>query len=165
MPAPPEMTRPTAEDETTMQIETTRFGTLEVPDEEILEFPQGLYGFEALRRWCLLPYDESGRLFWLQAVDSSPAALVLTVPFFFVPDYEVEIPDPAAALLEATAPTDVEIFTTVTVAPEQEGLSLNLLGPVVVNLRSRRGLQVIQDPQRHRIRHLVKDFHAQEAAA
>ena len=29
-----------------MKLETTRFGTLDIEEKQILEFPDGLYGFE-----------------------------------------------------------------------------------------------------------------------
>ena len=29
-----------------MKVDTSRFGTLDIPENEIIHFPDGLYGFE-----------------------------------------------------------------------------------------------------------------------
>ena len=136
-----------------MEIETTRFGRLEVSDELILRFPRGLYGMEHLRRFCMLRHDENGLFFWLQSVDDPAIAMVLTDPFRFFTGYEVEIPDPAVGLLEASDAGDVVIYTTVSFTREPTGTFTNLLGPVVVNHDSRVGVQVILDDKMYTTRH------------
>ena len=40
-----------------MKLETTRFGTLDIEEKQILEFPDGLYGFEKETRFTLLPFN------------------------------------------------------------------------------------------------------------
>ena len=148
-----------------MQIETTRFGRIDVAEEALIHFPDGLYGLEKLRRYCLIPHDPEGRFFWLQAADAPEVAMVVTDPFAFVPGYEAEISTPASETLKASEPADVEVFTTVRVAPDGEGLYLNLLGPLVVNRAAGVGLQIIQDAKRYSARHLYNGAASAEQAA
>ncbi len=114
-----------------MKIDTTRFGLIELPDEAVIHFPRGLYGLEKARSYCMLKHDEPGRFQWLQATDAPAIAMVVTDPFLFFPSYEVEIPDSDAELLQASASSDVTIYTSITVSPERQQIYANLLGPLV----------------------------------
>ena len=104
-----------------MQFETTRFGTIEVPEEAILQFPKGLYGLEKTRGFCLLAHDETGCFRWLQSLEEPAVAMLVTDPFQFFPAYEVEIADPAAELLQVTTPAEVATYVTVTTVSMVEG--------------------------------------------
>lgn len=138
-----------------MQIQTTRFGTLDLPEEELIRFPQPLYGLEQSQRYCLVRHNDGGPFLWLQSADSPRTAMVVTDPFLFFPAYEVEIPDPAAAALQAAAPGDVEIYSTVNVASDGTGVTANLLGPIVINRQARVGVQLVLDAQKYTTRHPI----------
>jgi flagellar assembly factor FliW len=138
-----------------MQIETTRFGTLDVPEEQIIQFPQGLFGLPQVRHYCVLTDERQGAFKWLQAVEDPAIALVIADPFVLFPDYEVQIPDGAAEALKAADSTDVTVFTTISVAAEQRRIFANLLGPIAINHLSRTGMQLIQDSNRYTTRHPV----------
>ncbi len=138
-----------------MQIETTRFGAIQIPEEAQLDFPRGLYGLVGIRGYCLLPHDDLGAFQWLQATEAPAIAMVITDPFRFFPGYEVDIPDQAAELLQATAAGDVAIYTGITVAADRQQIFTNLLGPLVVNHRTGIGMQIIQDANRYSTRHLI----------
>jgi len=139
----------------TRQIDTTRFGTIELPEEAIIRFPSGLYGLEGPRAYCLLNHDERGRFQWLQAADAPAIAMVVTDPFHFFPAYEVEISDPAAMLLEAETAAAVSIYTPITISADRQEVYANLLGPVAINHAARLGMQLIQDAGRYTTRHLI----------
>lgn len=138
-----------------MQIETTRFGRLEVAEEAILQFPRGLYGLEKARAFCLIAHDENGCFRWLQSLEEPSLAMLVTDPFQFFPTYEVEIADPAAELLQVTTPSEVATYVTVTLAGGGRQLEANLLGPLVINHCARLGVQVIQDAGRYTTRHVI----------
>ena len=73
---------------------TTRFGEIELNDEDIIQFPTGLYGFEKETRFVLMPFDEVDcPLEWMQSLINPALAFVVTDPFIFVPDYEPALLD------------------------------------------------------------------------
>jgi flagellar assembly factor FliW len=148
-----------------MQIDTTRFGRIDVPEEAVIHFPRGLYGLESTRDYCLLKHDDRGCFHWLQAVDAPGIALVVADPFMFFPSYEVEIPDAAADLLQAAAASEVTIYTSITVAARDRGITANLLGPLIINPLSQRGLQLILDGARYSTQHCIISYRAVEEAA
>ena len=76
-----------------MIYKTTRFGSLEVKDSEILNFPVGLYGFENERDFLRLPFDPNieSPMEWLQSLQTPRLAFVITDPFLYVPGYSVKL--------------------------------------------------------------------------
>ena len=148
-----------------MQIETTRFGFLEIPDDAVLRFPAGIYGFEDAREFCLIPHDEAGRFHWLQCLSNPSLAMVVTDPFLFFPDYEAEVPTPAAETLHAESASDVRLLVTITVGAKPNEVCANLLGPIAVNDRTNLGMQLVQDGTRYSVRHLLTNLAGSQQAA
>ena len=136
-----------------MDIQTSRFGKIEIADDTVIDFPNGLYGLQQLHRYCLLQHDDTGEFFWLQSVEEPSIAMVVTDPFRYFPSYEVEIPDGAAEALETQSVEDVAIYTSVCVTQKPAGAFTNLLGPLVINHRTRVGMQLVLDGSRYTCRH------------
>ena len=74
-----------------MEVQTTRFGVIEIADERVIEFPKGLLGFPGMKRYCLLQPCEDALFFWLQSLDDPGLAFVVTDPSLFVADYSAPI--------------------------------------------------------------------------
>ena len=148
-----------------MLIETTRFGSLEVPDDAVIRFPHGLLGLNGASRYCLLQHGEQSPFLWLQAADAPGIAMVVTDPFEFFPGYEVELSDEEAELLEAREPADVTIYSTVTVGGARDNVCANLLGPLAINHKSGLGMQLILDGNRYSTRHRIGEALATPGAA
>ncbi len=74
-----------------MNVETTRFGVVDVDESRIITFPTGLLGFSSFTRYALLQPDEDAAFFWLQCIDAPELAFVVTDPSLWVRDYQVPI--------------------------------------------------------------------------
>ena len=138
-----------------MRVVSVKFGELDVPEETLLDFPTGIFGFPQLRRCCLLPYGEPSGLRWIQSLDD-PILLFLSVePHAVFPEYEAEIPDSEAQALDLQTAEDAAILTLVTVCPDTKTVSANLLAPLVINMKTRQARQVLLDPDRYATRHVI----------
>lgn len=124
-----------------MEIETTRFGRIEVDAERIINFPRGLLGFPSHTRFALIQTGEENYFFWLQSVDESQLAFVVCDPSIFFKDYEVPVREETQQELELTDLGSVQVF--VICNKVDEWLTGNLLGPLVVNASNRIGSQVV----------------------
>ena len=62
-----------------VKIETSRFGSLEVPEDRVIRFPVGLLGFPRLNRYILIDYKDTP-LKWLQSVEDPDVAFIVTDP-------------------------------------------------------------------------------------
>ena len=126
----------------TMTFESSRFGTLEIQTEEVIEFPAGLIGLGGAR-YALLSTDDNSPFAWLQSVDDPDLALPITNPWLFFTDFGVDIDDAEAARIGIDDPSKVDVWVTVRAAAELEGFSANLRAPILVV--NGRGYQVINE--------------------
>ena len=128
-----------------MKYQSTRFGEFEVTDNEILNCPDGLYGFEQETQFALLPFDPNidSPLEWLQSLTTPELAFVVTDPIPFVPDYEVTL---AAEDRRAIGLGEEEAFhirVIVTVPEDYRRMTGNLLAPLVIHPRMNTGKQIV----------------------
>ncbi len=128
-----------------MQIVTGRFGRLEVSPEEVFFFPEGLLGFEQLRNYIFVEVQGNPAFKWLQSLEDAEVAFLLVDPFLFVPGYEVNLGEGVEQKLKIGKREEVLVYTTVTIPRDRgvEEATTNLLGPIIVNIRKRLGLQLV----------------------
>jgi flagellar assembly factor FliW len=125
-------------------IESTRFGIIEIADEGVFDFPNGLIGL-AGTRYALVAKEEDSAFLWLHSVDDPSLALAVTNPFQFFPSYEVVLSDSEATRIGITSPDQADVFVTVRTAPELENFRCNLRAPILVY--EGRGYQVINEAE------------------
>jgi flagellar assembly factor FliW len=124
-----------------MDIQTTRFGTLTVEDERIIHFPSGLLGFPDTGDYALIQTGEENYFFWLQSVSDPNLAFVICDPSIFFRDYAVALRDEVTSEIELEEVSHAQTF--VICNKVGDWLTGNLLGPLVINVKNRRGVQVV----------------------
>jgi flagellar assembly factor FliW len=148
----------------TLRVESTRFGTLEVQEEIVITFPEGLIGFEECRRYVVVRHDENSAFRWLQALDTPAVAFPIIEPNQIRPDYAPTIGDADARALELDPNTPTLLFAVVTVPPsDPKGMTVNLLAPLVINALTRQGKQVIVQDETYTTRHAIVEELARAA--
>jgi flagellar assembly factor FliW len=126
-----------------MQIQTTRFGFLEMEPDAILTFPCGVLGLEDCRQWVLLADAHNEALAWLQSVSRPDIALAVVSPRRYVPAYQVRVSRAELKSLHLKDLRQAEVL--VIVSRNEYDLTLNLKAPLVINLERRLGRQVISN--------------------
>lgn len=123
----------------------TRFGTLVVPEERVLSLPAGLAGFPHAHRFVLLERSSQATLRWLQCLDPEGPTFLVVDPFLVDPDYPLEEVRRAMSDVGLPAGPDepLAVAAVVAIPPEPEPPTANLLAPIVVQVGSRIGAQVI----------------------
>jgi flagellar assembly factor FliW len=145
-----------------LTVESTRFGTLEVPDEAVLEFPNGLIGLGGTR-YTLIAREESAPFLWLHSLDDPSLAIPVTNPWYFFSSYEVEISDSEAERIGITDPAQADVYVTVRSGEAIEDFRANLRAPILVS--SGRGHQVINEASDTSVRAPLFDEVAVEQVA
>jgi flagellar assembly factor FliW len=124
-----------------MKIESPRFGTLEIEPAKIIEFPQGLAGFEDLHRFTLFhPEGDDPAYFILQSVDDPAVAFHVADPARFGFAYEIALDDAEAAQLALGDPSDAAV-AVILLRDGNGPVRANLDAPLVIDIAGRRGLQ------------------------
>lgn len=122
------------------------------PDGGVLTFPGGIPGFPGAERFVLRDLTEDGTFQELTSVDEPSVALVVLSPWLAFPEYEPELPEEDREFLGIEDPAEAVVFCAVNAPENVEGLTVNLLGPFVVNRRTQVGRQVILSDQPHDLR-------------
>lgn len=130
-------------------VSSSRFGDLSVTADSIIEFPSGLIGFPRAQRYIMVEHKPP--FSWLQSADESTLAFVVVDGFEFGQRYDLKPPlnDPDCDFKEED---EYAILLIVTVRPDPKLTTANLKAPLFVNIRNRRGVQVIYDDPRYSIR-------------
>jgi flagellar assembly factor FliW len=124
-----------------MKIQS-RFGEIEYDPDNTLLFPEGLVGFENLRKFIVMPNEKEGPLFWIQSVEDPQIAFILTDPTNFYYDYKV-IPDGRERQkLGIDEEGECLVVSVVTVSTDRK-VTLNLAAPILFTPETNRALQVI----------------------
>jgi len=126
------------------KVQTTRFGELDVREEEVLNFPEGILGFAGMTRYILFPNPTGGPLYWLQSVEDGSLAFIVCQPQVFKPDYQVTIPAKELEGLELGKIEDGAVFAIMVVPPDNpRGMTANLQGPLILNPAKRLAKHVV----------------------
>ena len=125
----------------TLTIDSSRFGTLEIPSEDVIEFPAGLIGLGG-RRYAIVANDDDSAFSWLHSIDDPTLALPVTNPWHFFSDYAVDLSDEASEPITADA-ADVAVFVTVRAGAELSDFYANLRAPILI--AEGQGHQVINE--------------------
>jgi flagellar assembly factor FliW len=132
-------------EETATTLELPRFGSCSYTPSEVIEFPWGLPGFPALRNWLPLNLESQPSFVWLQSLDDHGVALPAIDPWMVFENYDPKLPPYAFTSLEIREAGDFATLCIVVVTPNAEEMTINLMAPVVINLRSRKGRQIMLD--------------------
>jgi flagellar assembly factor FliW len=123
----------------TLTVESSRFGTLEIDADAVIEFPAGLIGLDGTR-FALVSTDPEGAFHWLHSVEDGELALPVTNPWLFFGDFVVDLSDADTARVASDSP---DVWVTVRAGSDAGDFSANLRAPILV--AEGRGHQVINE--------------------
>lgn len=139
-----------------MKIDTSNFGVLEIDPSKIIQFKEGIPGFEDEKEFTIiLNEDPENPFHYLQSINSGDLSFVIINPFEVFPEYEFEISEIVKEKLHIENEKQVCVYTIVTVPENIEKITSNLQAPIVINLETKRGKQVILDDSRYTTKHFV----------
>lgn len=137
-----------------MQVKTTRFGTIEIVENDIITFSDGVPGFPDMHQFVILPYDEESPFIILQSATEDYLAFLMTDPFLFFKEYEFEIDQENMDNLEVKDEKDIAVYTMVTVpVGKVKEMTANLVAPVVININNRAGKQIVLEKSKYTTKH------------
>jgi flagellar assembly factor FliW len=118
-----------------MKVETSRFGTIDISEREIIRFPEGLYGFEKETQFTLLAFNPNveSPMEWMQSLNSDHLAFVVTDPYLYLPDYKLKLSEEDNKRVELE---EEDLFLTraiVTIPENYSDMTVNLIAPLVIN--------------------------------
>lgn len=128
-----------------MKLQTTRFGEIEVDENQILTFVKPILGFQKYEKFILIPGPNESPLWWLQSVEDGALAFLLLEPLQLLPDYQVSFTPQDLHELQSTSPEEISIYTLLVVPDDPSKIRTNLKAPIVVNAKTRLAKQMVLD--------------------
>ena len=135
-----------------MKIETTRFGAIEVSEESIVEFPEGLLGLHDYHKYVLIDRPSSP-LRWMQSMELPDLAFLVADPQIFMADYRAEVGANELSTIGEVDPRNLAVGVICTVPGDVSDATVNLKAPLVVDIQSRRGKQIVLNDSPYSIHH------------
>jgi flagellar assembly factor FliW len=134
-----------------MKLETLRFGEIEIQDNSIISFSNGIPGFNAFKSYSLITMEKSP-FKYLQSIDNKELSFILISPFDFFKSYEFDIQDGVVKELELSSHEQVSVYNLITVNNDLSTATVNLAAPIIINEENKRGVQYIIPDGKYNIR-------------
>lgn len=136
-----------------MKVNTTRFGELEVDKKDILNFKEGILGFDNLRKFFIVDPGDKTLILWLQSIDDAATAFPIIEPKIFKPDYIVKLLPAELTSLELEDLSNASIYTVLTIPQTVTEMSANMKAPVVINNKSKVARQIVLQDSKLEVRY------------
>ena len=138
-----------------MLVKTKYFGDIDLQEDKIITFEQGIMGFESCKRYTIL-FDIEGEnkpsISWLQCLDEQSLALPVINPFLIKNDYNPVVVDELLKPIGEINEQNLIILLSLTVPSDMTKLSVNLKAPFIINSDTRKGCQIIVENQEYEVK-------------
>lgn len=127
-----------------MEIKTRIFGDVTISDDKMISFPNGIVGFPDLKDFALIHDEEQGDqagIRWMQSVQEPNFAMPVINPLVVKDDYDPMVDDELLAVIGKGE--NLLVMTTITVPTDLSKMSVNLKAPFVINVDTRKAVQVV----------------------
>ena len=138
-----------------MLTKTKYFGQVDLDENKILNFEEGIFGFEDYKRWTILydvEEDEKSTVNWLQSLDEAAVAIPIINPFTIVADYNPTVNDDYLDALGDFKDEDLIVMNTLTVPSDVKQTTCNLRAPFIINSKNNKGVQVVVEGDEYPIK-------------
>ena len=134
-----------------------RLVSLPIRPEHIFHFPLGLPAFEDFKNYVFTMKPDTRPFMYMNAIEPAGLTFVCIDPFLVHPHYAPRIGAADQEFLRATDMEDILLLGIVTVRPEVQKTTVNLQGPLAINMKTSIGKQIICEGQSYPVRHRLWD--------
>lgn len=125
-----------------MLVQTTRFGEIEVLEEEVFYFKQGIPGFKDVQRFVLIEIEDSP-FQYMQSIDLGEVAFIVASPFDFFDNYDFTLSADVQNALGLENKEHVKVINIISIRTDLASATINLGAPIILNTQDRLGIQYI----------------------
>ena len=127
-----------------MVVHTSRFGAVRIAADDVIQFPEGILGFNELRRFILLD-DPSDEIFvWLQSCEEPGIAFPVLEPELFKTGYKIQLTKHDLETMKLQTDEGLRCFAIITIPQDPTLMTANLKAPIVIHVKSRLARQEIR---------------------
>ena len=129
-----------------MKVNTRIFGEVEVEEEKLIQFANGIVGFPELKDFALIYDEEKGTdsdVRWMQSIQEPNFAIPVIDPLSIKPDYNPVVEDELLNPVGEINPAELLVLVTITVPADITQMSINLRAPIIINAAVKKACQII----------------------
>lgn len=144
-----------------MLVKTKHFGEVNLDEEKVITFPNGILGFEDCKQYTILYDNEKGDtpvISWLQSIEEPALALPVINPLFIKEDYNPVVEDEILNPLGPLEEENVVILLSLTVPSDITKMTVNLKAPFIINSDTKKGCQIVVNNEEYPIKYQVYDI-------
>ena len=136
----------------------TKLGEMDLSEKEIITFEEGIPGFDHLRKFAIVSVARTEPIKWLVSLEDKDVALPIIDPWIVRLDYHVDISEKDVQDLDIEKDEDVSVWCVVVIPKDKpDDATINLLAPIVVNMKNGKAKQIIMETDEYTIKHRIKD--------
>ena len=130
-----------------MKVNTRIFGEIDIEDDKIIQFVNGLVGFPDMVDFALIHDEEKGPggIAWLQSMQETQFAMPVIDPLLIKATYNPKVEDELLKPLGEFGTDDMLVLVTVSIPSDVTKMTAKLKGPIVINTSTRKACQVIAE--------------------
>lgn len=144
-----------------MKAMTKYFGEIDIDDEKVLDFPNGIIGFENLHKFAII-YDidrgKEANISYLQSMEEPLLVLPVINPLVVLKEYNPIVEDALLEPLDMPKEDELLVLLAMTVPSDLTKMTVNMKAPFVINTRSKKGGQIIVENSDYQIRFPIYDI-------
>jgi len=126
-----------------LKIQSSRFGDIEYDESRVITFTEGILGFTQYRYYILIEHETNSRFRWLHSIENGNLAFVLTDPLQVAPEYKAHVKKEDIAGLDLVSLDKAAVLCIVNIGKGCKSVTVNLLGPIIINTENMKAKQVI----------------------
>jgi flagellar assembly factor FliW len=136
-----------------VKVNTTRFDELQVNKEDVINFQEGLLGFENLKQFFVVDPGDSTLILWLQSIDDGKIAFPIIEPKIYKPDYVAKLLPADMSSVELESLSQAKIYSILTIPSDITQMSANLKAPIVINNEKKIAKQIVLQDSKLNVKH------------
>lgn len=128
-----------------MKVQSSRFGEVNIDEHSIIEFPEGIPGFEELKKYVIMRCEQTEPIQWMQSIENQYIAMPVINPFILDENYHVEVNDEELNMIGTFNEEDMVVLCIMVLPEELKDMTANFMAPVLINVNKMKGCQVVMD--------------------
>lgn len=137
-----------------MEISTIKFGKINIDDDKVIMFDNGILGFEDNKKFVLFSLNNNQKFYWLQSVDNPDLAIACMDPLNICDNYSPKIDENILKNLQIEN-DDILVLCVVVIPSDVTKATVNLAAPIIINTEGQKAMQVVLQNDQYETRHLV----------
>jgi flagellar assembly factor FliW len=126
-----------------MKFTNRQFGELEYDEKHVVEFQEGIIGFEEFRKFLIVNDADSEPIRWLVSLEDEDLSFAMIDPSLIITSYQSEV----------FKDMDATVFLLVALKQPVGESTTNLRSPIVIENGSRKGRQLILEDEALSVRY------------